>query len=215
MRAFSLRGVSKRLGEVKAVESVWLDLQAGSRTAIIGPSGSGKTTLLRLIAGLEMPDGGEVWLGETLASRPGFLLPPRQRGVGFVFQSSALWPHLTVAQNIAFGLDGLAKSDRRHVVSRLLDQLGLSGLGGRYPSQLSGGQARRAALARTLAPRPAITLLDEPLTHMEAELKAQVLEVILNAVAETGSTLVYVTHDLEEAEQLGGQGYQMTGGPLH
>lgn len=176
------------------------DLPDGSALAILGPSGSGKTTLLRLIAGLELPDDGTIWRDGEVISEPGWALAPHRRGMGFLFQSPALWPHMTVAQNIRFGLAGWARPAARQRLEELLAQTGLEALSDRFPHQISGGEARRAALARALAPRPACLLMDEPLTHLDADLKQEMLALILSSAAAARASLVYVTHDPAEAE---------------
>lgn len=197
----SVRNLSKRYQGENALEEINFELAAGSRTAISGPSGSGKTTLLRLLAGLELPDQGEVHLDGILASRPGWALAPHLRRIGMVFQSPALWPHMTLAENISFGLAGYAKSEARNRLAELLDSCALQGLENRYPDQISGGEARRAALARALAPHPDILLMDEPLTNLNPELKADLLALIRRATSEV-VTLIYVTHERQEAEYL-------------
>jgi iron(III) transport system ATP-binding protein len=163
----TVRQVTKYYGQTKALEEVSLSHNSLDPLIILGPSGGGKTTLLRLIAGLEMPDSGEIYLENCLASDPGWLLPPHRRGIGFVFQSSALWPHMTVADNILFGVNHVPKDEARDRLNGLLESTGLKGLEGRYPDELSGGEARRVAIARCLAPRPKILLMDEPLINLD------------------------------------------------
>jgi len=197
----SVSNLSKRYQGKNALEEINFELAAGSRTAISGPSGSGKTTLLRLLAGLELPDQGEVHLDGILASRPSWALAPHLRRIGMVFQSPALWPHMTLAENISFGLAGYAKSEARDRLAELLESCALQGLENRYPDQISGGEARRAALARALAPDPDILLMDEPLTNLNPELKADLLALIRRATSEV-VTLIYVTHERQEAEYL-------------
>jgi iron(III) transport system ATP-binding protein len=197
----SVRNLSKRFQGKNALEEINFELAAGSRTAISGPSGSGKTTLLRLLAGLELPDQGEVHLDGILASRPGWALAPHLRHIGMVFQSPALWPHMTLAENIMFGLASYAKSEARDRLAELLDSCALQGLENRYPDQISGGEARRAALARALAPDPDILLMDEPLTNLNPELKDDLLALI-HRVTSAVVTLIYVTHERREAEYL-------------
>ena len=221
-----VRHVSKWFGEqdpgrrgaaaqrIYAVRDVSVTLAAGSTTVIHGPSGSGKTTLLRLIAGLARPDDGEVWLDGELASAADWVMTPHRRGVGFVFQEAALWPHMTVAQNVGFGLLDRPRRELAARVDAALEAMGLAELGQRYPSQLSGGQARRVAIARTLVVNPQILLLDEPLTHLQPELRIELLELIQAQVAERGVTLVYVTHNEGEAAQLGGRQMRMDAGRL-
>lgn len=198
----SVTNLSRRFDGVCALEGVSFQVADGTALAIVGPSGSGKTTLLRLIAGLEKPDAGEISLDGHVASRPGWCLAPHRRGVGLVFQSSALWPHMTVAQNILFGLHDLPRQEAQGRLRELLALTGLEGLERRYPHQISGGQARRVALARTLAPAPRYLLLDEPLTNLDARLREGMLNLILAAVRQTSATLLYVTHQREEAAQV-------------
>ena len=200
----ALRNLEKRYGHVQALGPVSLEIPAGTTTVIQGPSGSGKTTLLRLIAGLERPSNGEIHIGGALAGSPDHMQPPHDRGVGFVFQTPSLWPHMTVAQNVAFGLLGRPRSEIRERVGRILAHMALDRLSRRYPNQISGGQARRVAIARTLVTRPRRLLLDEPLTHLEDELKVRVIELILSIAGEEASTLVYVTHSPSEARDIGG-----------
>lgn len=197
----SVKDLSKMYQGGNALDGINFELPEGSRTAISGPSGSGKTTLLRLLAGLELPDRGEIHLDGVLASRAGWALPPHLRRVGMVFQSPALWPHMTLAENISFGIAGLPKPKSRERLEELLDSCALAGLENRYPDQISGGEARRAALARALAPSPSILLMDEPLTNLNPELKANLLELIRTATQEV-VTLIYVTHERQEAEYL-------------
>jgi iron(III) transport system ATP-binding protein len=194
--------VTKQYGNVRALEDISLQVTTPDPLVILGPSGSGKTTLLRLIAGLEMPDAGEIHINGSLASRPGWTLPPHQRHMGFVFQTPALWPHMTVAKNITFGMNGLAHDQTRCRLKELLEDFDLQGLEERYPDELSGGEARRVAIARCLAPRPGYLLMDEPLTNLDRELKRKALSRIARAAHETGALLIYVTHDPDEARQL-------------
>lgn len=194
--------VTKYFGNVRAVEDVSLQVRTLDPLVILGHSGSGKSTLLRLIAGLEMPDTGEIHINGSLASRPGWTLPPHERHMGFVFQTPALWPHMTVARNITFGMNGLAKEQIRCRLRGLLEDFDLQGLEERYPDELSGGEARRVAIARCLAPNPGYLLMDEPLTNLDRELKRKALSRIARAARETRAFLVYVTHDPEEALQL-------------
>lgn len=207
-----LRGVSKHYGQVCALETVTVTLPRGSRTVIHGPSGSGKTTLLRLIAGLERPSEGEIHIDGERASTPARVRPPQERNVGLVFQDAALWPHLTVAQNVAFGLLGRPRREIAHRVDEMLSAMDLTGFEGRYPNQLSGGEARRVAIARTLIINPRYLLLDEPLTHLQPALRLRLLEGIRAQAAARDVTLVYVSHDLEEGRRLEGRRLKMVGG---
>ena len=200
--ALSISGVTKEFttpegGIVRALDDVSLEIAEGSFTVLLGPSGCGKTTLLRSIAGLETPDSGEIRLhGERIDD-----VPVWKRRVNTVFQSYALFPHMTVAQNIAFGLemDGISKGDIAEEVDRSLAMVRLEGLGGRRPTQLSGGQQQRVALARALAKKPQVLLLDEPLSALDLKLRRGMQTELKRLQRETSITFVLVTHDQEEA----------------
>lgn len=194
-----LSDLSKSFGLHRAVDRVSFVIPDHARVAVLGPSGSGKTTLLRLIAGLEIPDAGTITIGGRLASSPDFMLPPWKRSIGFVFQGTALWPHMTAAENIGFALGDMPAPEQQQRIRTLMDRMGILPLAGRYPDQVSGGEAKRIALARALAPRPATLLLDEPLTNLDRPLKNDLLALISGSVRETGSSMVYVTHDEDEA----------------
>jgi len=195
----ALHHLSKRYGAVQALKPTSLVLPAGSRTVLQGPSGSGKTTLLRLIAGLERPSTGEIHLGGDLAGNPAWLQPPHSRDIGFVFQNPALWPHLTVAQNVAFGLLGRPKREIAQRVGDILATMELDGLEKRYPSQISGGEARRTAIARTLVTRPRRLLLDEPFGALDALTRERLNLELLQVWEASRKTVVMVTHDIREA----------------
>ena len=210
----SILSLSKKFGSHAAIEDVFLEICDGETVVLQGPSGSGKTTLLRLIAGLEVPDDGEIFFDGKLASSPKGVLPPYQREVGIVFQRSALWPHMTVAKNILFCMDGKDPGENRRYLNWILQELELSELVHRYPSQLSGGEARRVALGRALARKAKYLLLDEPLTSLNPELKARLLQVILHAKQDDGAALLYITHDIEEARSIGGRLVQLKMGRL-
>lgn len=197
-----VRDVFKRFGGRVALHGVTFTVPEKGAVVVLGPSGSGKTTLLRLIAGLETPDRGEIRLGGRLVSAPGRLLEPHRREIGFVFQSAALWPHMGVAANIGFALGKMSKAAARLRIEELLVATGLDELADQLPHQISGGEARRVAIARALAPQPRYLLLDEPLIHLEPGLKQQMLELILSSARQTGASMVYVTHDAEEAGQV-------------
>jgi ABC-type Fe3+/spermidine/putrescine transport system ATPase subunit len=207
-------GLTKSFGATPVLRSLDLAVPPGGRVAVLGDSGSGKTTLLRLVAGLEVPDAGEIRLGGEPVAGPGLDLPPHRRGVAFCFQFPALWPHMTVVDNVAFGVLGRSRAEARAAAAALLAPLGLAGLGRRYPDQLSGGQAKRVALARALAAGRARLLLDEPLTHVEPALRDELLAFLLDQARTQGATLVYVTHDPAEAEQAAELRWRMHAGRL-
>jgi iron(III) transport system ATP-binding protein len=198
----ALSGVSKRYaaGSPPAVDDLSLEVEGGSVLALLGPSGCGKTTTLRLIAGFESPDSGRITIaGRLVADGPGTGVQPEHRGVGLVFQDYALFPHLTSGDNVGFGLHGLAKQARRDRVREVLGLVGLSGFEPRYPHELSGGQQQRVAVARALAPAPALLLLDEPFSNLDADLRAQMRDDVVGILRSTGTTAVFVTHDQDEA----------------
>jgi iron(III) transport system ATP-binding protein len=197
--ALVLEGVTKAYGSTVAVDSVDLTAAPGELVTLVGPSGCGKSTTLRLVAGLERPDRGAIRIaGERVADRRHFQ-EPEQRRVGLVFQDHALFPHLTVAQNVGFGLHRMPRPGRRERVLEVLDLVRLRHLAGRYPHELSGGEAQRVALARALAPRPAVVLLDEPFSSLDESLRAQVRADTVAVLRETGTTGMLVTHDQTEA----------------
>jgi ABC-type Fe3+/spermidine/putrescine transport system ATPase subunit len=196
----ALQSVSKSFDGMPVVREVTFEVASGMAIALVGPSGAGKTTVLRLIAGLEVPDEGDIILNGRVMSRGAWACPPHERGVGMVFQRPALWPHLSVRRNVQFGLAGLKRVEAEE---RLRDTLRLTHIEGfeeRYPHQLSGGEAQRVALARALAPRPSILLLDEPLVGLDVELNREMIELIRGIRQQFGTTIVYVTHYLSEAE---------------
>jgi len=195
-----VENVSKQFGSFKALDQVSLEIQSGSLVALLGPSGSGKSTLLRLIAGLEMPDTGKIWLTGSDATNQ----TVQERNIGFVFQHYALFKHLTVRKNIAFGLD-IRKTPKNRVKARveeLLELVQLGGLGDRYPSQLSGGQRQRVALARALAVEPKVLLLDEPFGALDAKVRKDLRAWLRRLHDEVHVTTVFVTHDQEEAMEV-------------
>ncbi|HUG56572.1 MAG TPA: ABC transporter ATP-binding protein [Candidatus Limnocylindrales bacterium] len=196
-------GLRKRFpgAGVDAVAGVDLEIQRATVLSLVGPSGCGKTTTLRLIAGFERPDGGEVAIHGTIVSGPGAWIPPERRSVGFVFQDYALFPHLTVGGNVAFGLPRGAGASRR--VAEMLELVGLGGLEDRRPHQLSGGQQQRAALARAMAREPDVLLLDEPFSNLHAELRSQMRRDIRDILRRARTTTIFVTHDQSEALFMG------------
>jgi spermidine/putrescine ABC transporter ATP-binding subunit len=189
--------LTKRFGPLAAVSDVSLAIEEGEMFTLLGPSGCGKTTLLRLLAGFYTPDAGEIRFGDSVVNG----VPPHERGIGMVFQNYALWPHMTVSENVAYGLKlrKVSSSDRAARVLAVLEKVGLTGLGDRYPGQLSGGQQQRVALARALVLNPKMLLLDEPLSNLDAKIRVQVRAEIRKLQKELGITAVYVTHDQEEA----------------
>ncbi|MDX6744780.1 ABC transporter ATP-binding protein [Actinocorallia sp. A-T 12471] len=200
MTLVSVRGVTRRFGDVTALDGVSLDIAQGEFFALLGPSGCGKTTLLRILAGFERPDSGEVLLdGADLLA-----LPPHRRPVNLMFQSYALFPHMSVEKNIAYGLERekLPKAEIRERVADVLETIGLSGAAKRRPDQLSGGQRQRVALARAIVKRPRLLLLDEPLSALDKKVRAEMQIELKRLQNEVGITFVVVTHDQEEAMSL-------------
>ncbi len=193
----SLQKVVKRFGTLEAVSNISLEIQDGELFTLLGPSGCGKTTLLRLIGGFHKPDAGEIYFGQ----KPVAGIPPYQRNIGMVFQNYALWPHMTIFENIAYGLKlkKIPGNDISAKVTHTLKLVNLSGLEKRYPGQLSGGQQQRVALARALVLNPDVLLLDEPLSNLDAKIRIQVRAEIRKLQRELGITTIYVTHDQEEA----------------
>ncbi|HET7738096.1 MAG TPA: ABC transporter ATP-binding protein [Tepidiformaceae bacterium] len=191
--------VSKRFGATIAVDTASLTVAEREIVALLGPSGCGKTTLLRLIAGFEHPDSGTVTVGGALVAGGKTFVPPERRKIGMVFQDYALFPHMTVAKNVGYGVERGARERR---VSAVLDLVGLSGLGERYPHELSGGQAQRVALARALAPEPAVVLFDEPFSNLDSRLRVSLRAEIRRILKDAGAAALFVTHDQEEAFSL-------------
>ena len=208
------RGVSKRYGEVRAVEGVDFALHPGETISILGPSGCGKTTLLRLIAGFEAPDAGEISICGEAVSGPGVHVQPDRRGVGMVFQEYALFPHKTVAENVSFGLNRLGSQERGRRTREVIELVRLSGLEERYPHELSGGQQQRVALARTIAPRPVSVLLDEPFSNLDAAMRQSMRREVQGILRENGTAAIFVTHDREEAFATADRVGVMRGGRL-
>ena len=186
-------------GDIVAVRDVSFDVWPGEILSILGSSGSGKTTLLRLIAGLEAPTAGQVLINGELASSPGKQIPPDRRAVGMVLQEYALFPHMTVEQNISFGLRDLDAGRREQRVAEVMELVRLPGIRGRYPHELSGGQQQRVALARTLAPHPVTVLLDEPFSNLDAGMRHDMRQEVESILREDRTAAVFVTHDRDEA----------------
>jgi iron(III) transport system ATP-binding protein len=198
MSELRVEGVDKAFGRLAVLRGLDLVVPQGSLTAVLGPSGCGKTTLLRVVAGFERPDAGRVLLGGREVAGPAGQLPPERRGVSVVPQEGALFPHLDVGANVAFGLPR-RHPDRRGRVAEVLALVGLADLAGRWPAELSGGQQQRVALARALAPDPEVVLLDEPFSALDTDLRASVRRQVRDVLAAAGATAVLVTHDQEEA----------------
>lgn len=203
MAKISIRNLTKRYGDMTALNNVSLEIDNGEFLVLLGPSGCGKTTLLRCLAGLETPDNGEIIIGDEVifSSKEKIMLPPGKRNLGMVFQSYALWPHMTVRDNVKFGLDVIKTpkeaSDRQ--LDEVLAKLGMGDLSERYPSELSGGQQQRVALARLLATKPPVFLMDEPLSNLDARLRMDMRVELKRFQSDAGATTVYVTHDQTEA----------------
>jgi ABC-type sugar transport system ATPase subunit len=213
--AVSTRHVTKDFGSHRAVDGVSLDIASGEVVVIVGPSGCGKTTLLRLIAGLEMPDSGEVWFaGRQVAGPRRNLLSPHERKIGFVFQDLALWPHLTVRENLEFVVEsaGTPRSDRPSRIRDALNLVRVETLASRYPHQLSGGEQQRVALARAFVGRPALLLMDEPFSSLDPELRGALRRDFLRLQQATHVTTVYVTHAREDAAALADRIIEMRAG---
>ncbi|HSM24036.1 MAG TPA: ABC transporter ATP-binding protein [Anaerolineaceae bacterium] len=187
----------------KAVNDISFCVQDQEILSFVGPSGCGKTTTLRLIAGLERPDNGTIRLDDRIISSNIIHIPPEKRNIGMVFQDHALFPHLSVFDNIGFGLRGVSKAEKQEQVSRLLDLVGVTQLSKRYPHSLSGGERQRVALARALAPSPSLLLMDEPFSSLDAHLRLEVREQVRAILKSTHVTVIFVTHDQEEALFMG------------
>lgn len=203
MPTISIQNLTKRFGPVTAINDLSLEIGDGEFVTLLGPSGCGKTTTLRCLAGLEEPDSGEIYFGAkcVFSSTKGVMIPPGARGIGMVFQNYALWPHMTVYQNVAFGLvqKSMSKEQIRREVAAILELVGMRGYENRYPSELSGGQQQRVALARVLVARPQIILFDEPLSNLDAKLRMTLRAELKRLHTEIRATSVYVTHDQLEA----------------
>lgn len=209
--------VSKRFGSHQVLNDVSLDVDAGEAVVILGPSGCGKTTLLRLIAGLDVPDSGEICLAGVQVSSPRrALVPPHERGIGFVFQDLALWPHLTVQKNLDFVLESAKtpRADRRARTHDVLTLVRIEPLSSRYPHELSGGEQQRVALARALVGQPRLLLFDEPLSSLDAELRETLRAELAGLQRALRVTTVYVTHDREDVAALADRVVEMRAGRI-
>jgi iron(III) transport system ATP-binding protein len=202
MSEVRLDGVSKAFGALRAVREVTLEIDRGELMAVLGPSGCGKTTLLRTIAGFERPDAGSVTVADEVVAGPARFVPPERRRIGMVFQDYALFPHLTVKANVAFGLAARPRDQRRRLMRRTLELVGLQHKADHYPHELSGGERQRVALARAMAPEPALVLLDEPFSSLDASLRAGLRREVELILRDAEATALLVTHDQEEALSL-------------
>jgi ABC-type Fe3+/spermidine/putrescine transport system ATPase subunit len=215
--ALAVSHVSKRLGVHQALRDVSFDVSSGEAIVIPGPSGCGKTTLLRLVAGLEVPDAGTISARGTRVAEPGHnLVPPYARGLGFVFQDLALWPHLKVDENLGFvmGSTHVPRAERASQGQRALDMMRIGHLGGRYPHQLSGGEQQRVALARALVAQPKVLLLDEPFSSLDPALRAALRAELAHLRRELQVTMMYVTHNREDAAVLADTVVEMSAGRI-
>ena len=194
--AIRARHVDRRFGDVIALDGFNLDVHAGHVMTLLGPSGSGKTTALRLVAGFDRPDHGSIEVGGVVVADASTFVAPERRRVGMVFQDYALFPHMTVARNVGYGVD---RDIRKRRVAETMELVGLSGKESRLPHELSGGEQQRVALARALAPEPSVILLDEPFSNLDAALRARVRTEVADILRTAGTTAVFVTHDQEEA----------------
>ncbi len=193
--------LTKAYGDLEAVKEVCLEVSSGESLALLGPSGAGKTTLLRLIAGLERPDGGAVHIDGVKASSPENMIAPSKRRLSMIFQDLALWPHMTVRENLRFVMAkrGMRKNILEEDLMKMLSMANLSGLKDRYPHELSGGERQRLAIARVLASKPAYLLMDEPFSHLDALLKEGLQKIIMELKEEAHVGILYVTHNIDEA----------------
>ena len=216
MAEIRLCDVSKRYGPTEALRGISVTVKQGELLALVGPSGCGKTTTLQILAGFLIPDGGEVWAGDRLLSTARGAVPPERRRMSLIFQSYALWPHMTVFQNVAFGLETrrLPRDEIARRVHAMLGIVGLRGYDARYPHEVSGGQQQRVALARALVVEPETLLLDEPLSNLDASLREQMRFEIRRIHRDTGITMVYVTHDQTEAMVIADRIAVMNGGAI-
>jgi len=216
MAHLELDNLTKRYGGVLSVDSVELSVEQGEFICLLGPSGCGKTTTLRMIAGLIEPDAGEVRVGGRVLSSPKSVIPPERRNMGMIFQSYAVWPHMTVRRNVGYGLKmrKVPAAERDLRIEAVLQATKLAALGERYPSELSGGQQQRVALARALTSKPDILLLDEPLSNLDANLRTDMRQEIRRLHEEFRTTSIYVTHDQVEAMTMADRIAVMNGGRI-
>ncbi|MBV7403154.1 ABC transporter ATP-binding protein [Enterobacter sp. ENT03] len=214
--AIRLQGVSYAFGSHTVLNHIDLTVDAGNIVALLGPSGCGKSTLLRLLAGLTQPAEGEIYFGDRLVAKPNWSLPPEARDIGMVFQDYALWPHMTVAQNVAFPLKmrNVPRGERVARVLAALHRVGLADFADRKPAGLSGGQQQRVALARAIVAEPRVLLFDEPLSNLDSELRESLCLEMSRLLRQLGITAVYVTHDRREAELLADRIVHLSAGSI-
>lgn len=201
--ALELKSVGKRFGDTDVLSDIDLSVERGEIICLVGRSGCGKSTLLRIVAGVETPDRGSVSLNGSAVADSAVFVEPEKRNIGFVFQDYALFPHLTVEQNVMFGLRTLAKAEARRRAMEMIEHVHLQELAKRYPHTLSGGEQQRVALARALAPQPGLLLMDEPFSNLDRGLRDNVREETLGLLRQLGTTAIMVTHDPEEALSAG------------
>jgi iron(III) transport system ATP-binding protein len=208
-------GLTLSLGGKTILSNVDLTVADGERIVVMGRSGAGKTTLLRLLAGLMAPSEGSIHVrGELATDAERIRMQPSRRDIGFVFQAGALWPHMTVAQNVLYGLADLPRPEARRRMTNALDACKVGELALRFPQQLSGGEQRRVGLARAIAPHPRHLLMDEPLTNLDSDLRSELLQLVCEIVQSHDTALVYVTHDETEARAVGGRQMRLENGRL-
>ncbi|MFD1019140.1 ABC transporter ATP-binding protein [Thalassobacillus hwangdonensis] len=206
---------SYRNSKEKTVDKFCLDIDQGEIISILGESGSGKSTVLRLLSGLETPSSGSIMInGKVMTDDRTFVLPEK-RGIGMVFQDYALFPHMTVADNISFGLKGYARAKKKQRVDEVLELVNMQKFKKRYPHELSGGQQQRIALARALAPEPSLLLLDEPFSNLDADLQIKIREELKQIIKKTGTTSIFVTHDREDSRAIADRIITMRDGAAH
>jgi ABC-type sugar transport system ATPase subunit len=217
MNALEVKRLTKNYNKKEVVRYISLGVERGQLLALLGPSGCGKTTTLRMIAGLETPDDGEIWIEGTLASHGRkMVISQKQRHIGMVFQDLALWPHMTVYENIEFGLkaNGITRTDRRKKIDAVLHKVNMQNYAGEYPAKLSGGQQQLIAIARAIVTEPRLLLMDEPLSNIDVKLREDIRQEIKRIQQETQITTVYVTHDQEDAFLLADEIAVMNNGML-
>lgn len=206
--------LSKSYENRMILENISLEVMSGDSVVLMGPSGSGKTTLFRLITGLEKPDKGEIYLDDLLVGSSGKSVPPYKRNLGVVFQNPSLWPHMDVMSNILFATNQKDSTANLGFIEQVIDEMEIKSLLKAYPSRLSGGEARRVSIARALASKPRLMLMDEPLTNLDSVLKDRMLDMIKRVTREFETTLIYITHDEKEARYISNKCYRLNNGLL-